>query len=373
MPDADNFSIKQGDPPVFKAFATVTGKIEPELLGYVFTTPDLPPVEHGFSGPIDMLVGMDLQGQLTGVKILHYRESYRSLRGDFIEDSGFPEQFRNKNIEEDFRVGRDIDGISRATLSSWAVARGIRNAARRVAEAYLTDSTFVTEANYNSVALDALQQKSWNELIEHGFVKQLSIPLADLTELQLSVAYMGHYDLGVLLVGANDYSNADREASIRVQDGSMLLIGIGGNAPRLRQLRLAVLQNGNVYPNQKNRFVFAGTAKEGKIADQVKFAAAMIIDPAIDITRPFSIIYDTGPVTGEFSEFESVDYQLVPEVLALVQGTPLSEQQLSGESMALPVAEEDTISSLFTRDPWSIIALLVLISILALAAIRWKK
>ena len=118
MPAADRFSSKQGEPPVFRAFKTAAENAEPELIGYVFTTPDLPPVQLGFSGPIDTLVGMDLQGRLTGVKILHYRESYQSLRGDFIEDSGFPEQFRNKNIEEEFRVGRDIDGMSRATIRS---------------------------------------------------------------------------------------------------------------------------------------------------------------------------------------------------------------------------------------------------------------
>ena len=375
MPAADRFSSRQGDPPVFRAFKTATGTIEPELVGYVFTTPDLPPVQLGFSGPIDTLVGMDLQGRITGVKILHYRESYRSFRGDFIEDSGFPEQFRNKNIEEEFRVGRDIDGMSRATISSWAVARGIRNAARRVATAYLADSTFVAEANYEAEALFSLQQKSWEELIESGFVKLLRVPLDDLTELRLFVAYMGHYRLGELLVGAKDYSNADREASIRVEDGSMLLIGVGGNAPRLRQLRLAVLQNGSVYPNRRDRFVFAGSGKEGKIAGQVQFAAVMILDPAIDIAQPFSVIYDTGPITGEFSEFVSVDYQLAPEVLSLIQGPPLPNELLSAERMAssdLTASEERPIASWIARNLWSGIAALVLILVLTIAAIRRK-
>lgn len=375
MPAADIFSAKQGEPPVFRAFKTASGTSEPELIGYVFTTPDLPPVQLGFSGPIDTLVGMDLQGRLTGVKILHYRESYQSLRGDFIEDSGFPEQFRNKNIEEEFRVGRDIDGMSRATISSWAVARGIRNAARRVATAYLADSTFVAEANYETEVLFSLQQKSWEELIESDFVKQLLVPLDDLTELRLFVAYMGHYRLGELLVGATDYSNADREASIRVEDGSMLLIGIGGNAPMLRQLRLAVLQNGSVYPNRRDRFVFAGSGKKGKIAGQVQFAAVMILDPAIDIAQPFSVIYDTGPITGEFSEFVSVDYQLAPEVLALIQAPALPGELLTAGAMAssdLIELEENPLASWIVRNLWSGVAALVLIFVLTLATISRK-
>ena len=84
---------------------------------------------------------------LTGIKVLYYRESYKSIRGDFINSERFPNQFEEKNINEGFRVGRDVDGISRATITSWAVSRGVRNAARRVAEAYLSDSDYVNATN----------------------------------------------------------------------------------------------------------------------------------------------------------------------------------------------------------------------------------
>ena len=39
-----------------------------QLIGLVFTTPDIPPEEVGFSGPLHLLVGMDLEGVLTGTK-----------------------------------------------------------------------------------------------------------------------------------------------------------------------------------------------------------------------------------------------------------------------------------------------------------------
>ena len=79
---------------------------------------------------------MDLRGSITGIKVLHYIESYRSIRGDFINSEYFPDQFEDKNIVEGFRIGRDVNGISRATITAWAVSRGVRNAARRIAEAY---------------------------------------------------------------------------------------------------------------------------------------------------------------------------------------------------------------------------------------------
>ena len=97
MPLANSFSEKQGDPPVYLAFQSAD---ENELIGYIFTTPDIPPEEDGFSGPIDALIGMNLDGEITGVKVLFYRESYKHVRGDFIVDSGFPEQFTGKAIAD---------------------------------------------------------------------------------------------------------------------------------------------------------------------------------------------------------------------------------------------------------------------------------
>ena len=64
MPLANSFSEKQGDPPVYLAFQSAD---ENELIGYIFTTPDIPPEEYGFSGPIDALIGMNLAGEITGV------------------------------------------------------------------------------------------------------------------------------------------------------------------------------------------------------------------------------------------------------------------------------------------------------------------
>ena len=61
MPGADLFSPAGGDPLVKQAYR---GQ---ELIGYVFLTSDLPPEEYGYSGTIETLVGMRLDGTLTGI------------------------------------------------------------------------------------------------------------------------------------------------------------------------------------------------------------------------------------------------------------------------------------------------------------------
>ena len=334
MPLANSFSEKQGNPPVYLAFQSFD---ESELIGYIFTTPDFPPEENGFSGPIEALIGMNLDGEITGVKVLFYRESYKHIRGDFIVDSGFPEQFTGKAIADEFRMRVDIDGISRATISSWALARGIRNATRRVAMAYLPGSSFVIEANVEIEVLQTLQDQNWDDYLATGFVKEFSAPIDGESDLNFALAYMGHYRLGELLVGANDYSNSDRTASEMIEDGHMLLLGLTGNTPRLQQLRLGTMQDGVLYPNRGDRVVFAGTADEGKIADRAQFAIALFMHPNIDITKPFTVIYDTSEVRGEFNDYVGVEYQLPEDVLTLIMGTFVTEESTVTQSIFLVV------------------------------------
>ena len=380
MPAADSFSEKSGEPPVYRAYKTDADAAEPELIGYLFETPDLPPEEIGYSAPIDVLVGIDLNGTLTGIKILYYRESYKSIRGDFLATEQFPNQFETKNVADGFRVGRDVDGVSRATISSWAVARGIRNAARRVARVYLTDSEYVTNTNADARALRLLEAQSWEDMIDNGLVSKLDVTLGDMTTLELSFAFMGHDGLGELLVGVNDYSRADREASNRVMNGNMILVGVDGDASMpFRQERLAVMQGEEVFPIERRRFVYVGSADAGKIAKQVRFAGAMVLDDRIDISRAFTILYDIGEPIASFEELAQVDYQVPPLPLALVQGT-----ELPAEFLAILDDEYDdeedagSFASLINNAPWAEVAALLLLFALVMtsflrksASLRW--
>ena len=136
MPGADRFVEFGTDPTVMQAFSADSGT--ETLVGYVFHTADVPPERSGYSAPIGMVVGLGLDGRLTGMRITDYRESMRSSRGDFLRPNGFQEQYADKHIGEAFRPFRDVESISRATVSVRAISLGMRNAARRVAEAYFT-------------------------------------------------------------------------------------------------------------------------------------------------------------------------------------------------------------------------------------------
>ena len=71
---------------------------------------------------------------LAGVVVVEHNEPY----GNFsIEPPRFAAQFRGKSIRDPFKVGADIDAVSRATITITSAARAVRNSARRVARQLL--------------------------------------------------------------------------------------------------------------------------------------------------------------------------------------------------------------------------------------------
>jgi NosR/NirI family transcriptional regulator, nitrous oxide reductase regulator len=135
FPTATAFSPKGGDPPHFKAFLNDARSGTQTLLGLAFWTTELDPFERAYDGPIKILVGMDTNGILAGVIVVEHHEPY----GDFsVDRPEFAAQFKGKNIRDPFKVGSDIDAVSRATISVTSASRAVRNSARRVAKQLLT-------------------------------------------------------------------------------------------------------------------------------------------------------------------------------------------------------------------------------------------
>jgi NosR/NirI family nitrous oxide reductase transcriptional regulator len=129
FPAATSFSPKGGEPIHYKAYANGPGG-QQSVIGYAYWTTEIVPLERGYGGPIVMLVGMDTKGLLTGLVIAEHHEPY----GDFsIDRPAFAATFKNKNVRDAFKLGQDIDAVSRATITMSSAVRAIRNASRRVA------------------------------------------------------------------------------------------------------------------------------------------------------------------------------------------------------------------------------------------------
>lgn len=76
----------------------------------------------GKDQPITYLVAVDTALQMLDVDILVYREEY----GGEVAYESWRKQFRGKRPGDPMQVGREIRGISGATISTNAVTAGIR-------------------------------------------------------------------------------------------------------------------------------------------------------------------------------------------------------------------------------------------------------
>ena len=82
-----------------------------------------------------MLVGLEPKGTLAGIIVGEHHEPYGSFSIDMPQ---FPAQFKGKDVRDPFKLGEDIDAVSRATITMSSAVRTIRNASRRVARSLLT-------------------------------------------------------------------------------------------------------------------------------------------------------------------------------------------------------------------------------------------
>jgi len=123
-PEADKF-IRQVDP--FNYFDCYG---QGEFLGVCFKASDVISDVQGFSGPIDVLICIDKEAIVKGIKVL--RHSEMPGYGDRIESKFFLEQFTGKSVYDDFLVGQDIDGITQATVSASSICRIVRQSSRKV-------------------------------------------------------------------------------------------------------------------------------------------------------------------------------------------------------------------------------------------------
>ena len=138
FPAATAFSSLGGEPLHYKAYAA-DPKANPAApaLGIAFWTTDMVPEEHGYHGPIHILVGLDPKGVITGAIVDYDSEPYGYFS---VEPARFGAQFKHKTIRDPFIVGRDVDAVSRASISIGSATRAIRDGSRLAASRLLPEA-----------------------------------------------------------------------------------------------------------------------------------------------------------------------------------------------------------------------------------------
>lgn len=292
LPHATEYSEeKEGSPPVFRGY-TVDEAGNRTLVGYAFFTSDVPPEELGYNGPIEVLVGMDLSGTLTGVVVTHYNESLQQTRGDFLFRRGFQEQFAGKSIRDAFRVRRDVDGISGATITVSAMSIGIRNAARRVASVYLTPRS-PSGSPPNPSAMAAME---WQELVAAGLVAQVQVTSRRLAAMEVSLVPIPAPPVGASLLGDSVFNAARERLGGDTDPRNLYLVGVDGAFSELfRPQAISLVQGEDTTRVVSGDAAMMGAPRRGALAGQLRQVGLLRVGGPFDPSRPFTMVFDLRP------------------------------------------------------------------------------
>ncbi len=189
FPQATRIDARQGDVPVYPVYQLG------ELLGYAFESTDHSSLQ-GFAGkPFHLLVGLNVDGVLAGVRVLgHHEPVFLHGMGDkALHD--FVEQYRQHPLSRPVVVGgrkpdssdgqsiTQFDGISKATVSVVILNESVLQSALAVARAYLEG---FTSAPLATPRLDLYEPLDWQQLLERGLVQHWRVKPEDVEQ------HLGH-------------------------------------------------------------------------------------------------------------------------------------------------------------------------------------
>ncbi len=180
VPGANRLGPSQGEPPVVPAYR------DSDLLGYVYLNADFTNAV-GYSGkPIHMLVGIDLQGAITGIRLVDHKEPIVLI--------GIPEAkvvaAMNSLIGRDMRAiasGAErppqVDIVSGATVTILVMADSVmRSAVRLVRSGRLGGQPVAAAAappQIRQIDTDRSEIRSWDDLVGDGSVRRLSLSVGE--------------------------------------------------------------------------------------------------------------------------------------------------------------------------------------------------
>ena len=178
MPGAEAFSPRKGKPPYVEAYRTRDGR--QELLGYVFLSTDIVDIPAYSGKPLVTLIGMDVKGIITGVKILKHSEPILLLGIPEPKLDDFIRQYVGKSAADKVEVGRaraepghaGVDAISSATVTVIAENQTIMSSAYAIAaQVGIVKATPRPQAKF----IDTAEVRGWEALLKEGSIGRLTV------------------------------------------------------------------------------------------------------------------------------------------------------------------------------------------------------
>jgi len=162
FPTADDVGRFEGNPP------SATVRQGMHTLGYVFYTSEVSPIPAYSGKPINALVGLDRQGKILGVHIVHHEEPILVVGLSSRDLEKFTDQYRQLPASADMRIGNRsspdqvvLDGISGATITTMVLNRTISKSVKMVAAARGLIGKDAAAASLNMVEQQPLWKTIW--------------------------------------------------------------------------------------------------------------------------------------------------------------------------------------------------------------------
>ncbi len=175
FPGADRVGPVEGSPP---AAAVYQGK---ELRGWLFQTDDVERIPAYSGKPVNTLVGIDLEGRITGAKVLEHHEPILLVGIPEQKLTDFVGQYVGKSVADRVKVGAghkegyvNVDAITGATVTVMVINEGIMRSAHKVAAArgIVEDAASIKRAPA-TVKPDAFEPADWGKLTGDGSIRTL--------------------------------------------------------------------------------------------------------------------------------------------------------------------------------------------------------
>src|SRR5215831_13734699 len=215
-PGAERLGPEEGSPPAIAIYKS------DKPVAYIFSTLDVIAAPGYSVTPFDVIAGVDLEGRITGAKVVFHREPYiyhdavrQPLLDTFLaREAGMPLRGGATTLRPEFVAG--------ATISARAMRGAILDTARLVLRARVARATVTAP----TLDVEGFQLMSWNELVAEGAVARLRVTSG---EVAAALARAGVSDavLDVPLGKPNDLY-------IEIMTGLLTPPTIGGNLLGLR-------------------------------------------------------------------------------------------------------------------------------------------
>jgi len=172
-----------------------------EVVGYLFETIDIVDIPAYSGKPINVLVGIDLDGNIAGARVFSHHEPILLVGIPEQKLHDFVDQYAGKSLErqvivghvEDGSTAQPVDAVSGATVTVKVANQTIVRAASKVAERMGILATEVdSDESRATVKRDGYQEAGWQKLLGDGSIRRLH-----LTHAQVDDAFVGTEAEGV--------------------------------------------------------------------------------------------------------------------------------------------------------------------------------